>query len=70
MEYSIDRFEEEQAVLIDSAGEKKIVLKTQLPEDVAEGDMLLFDGEKYQKNQTLTDQRRAEAKRLINKLFK
>lgn len=69
-EYSIDRFEGEQAILIDRDQKTITVLKNLLPAGAAEGDVLLFDGVQYHIDQALTEQRRAEVKQLISKLFR
>lgn len=69
MKYSIDRFEEQFAVLIGTQGEKQIVSREKLPENAAEGDILLFNGTAYILNRSETEEKRGKARKLINRLF-
>ena len=47
MKYSIDRFEENFAVLQNEKGESIITEKKLLPSEAKEGSMLIFDGKNY-----------------------
>ena len=67
--FSIDRFEDEIAVLIDENKEKINVSRCILPEQAAEGDILSFDGEKYVMDPAATADKKAEVKSLIDELF-
>ena len=46
MLYSIDRFEGDIAVLIDEDEVAHTVVRTRLPEQIKEGDMLRFENER------------------------
>lgn len=67
--FSIDRFEDGIAVLIDENKEKINVSRCILPEQAAEGDVLSFDGEKYVMDSAATADKKAEVKSLIDELF-
>lgn len=67
--FSIDRIEDELAVLIDDEGNVKKVSLKQLPPDVTEGDVLNFDGNKYVFDPSKTTAKRKEVKSLIDQLF-
>lgn len=68
IKYSVDRLEENIAVLIEENGTVKDVPKSQLPQ-VREGDILLFDGESYLLDSDETEKKRQESRRLIDALF-
>ncbi len=69
MEYSIDRFEENIAVLIDENEAIQHISKELLPQEAKEGDILLFDGETYQLDKDATTARKEEVCSLIDQLF-
>lgn len=69
MEYSIDRFEENIAVLIDENEAIQHISKELLPQEAKEGDILLFDGETYQLDKDATAVRKEEVCSLIDQLF-
>ncbi len=70
MLYSLDRFEGEWAVLVDEAGESRDVLRTRLPSDAAEGDMLREQAGAFVADAEATAARRAEILRLQEKLLR
>lgn len=67
-EYCVDRIEGEMVILV---GEEEVVnlRRVELFEDVAEGDVLLWDGKQYHKEDSLTEERRKKSRRLIDDLF-
>ncbi len=67
--FSIDRFEGNIAVLIDENENKICISRDDLPSSVKEGDILIYDGEKYSIDFDDTDARKSEVKRLIDELF-
>lgn len=67
--FSIDRIIDAVAVLIDDNGEKQCISLKQLPSDVKAGDILIFDGNKYVFDPSKTEEKRKEAKALIDQLF-
>ncbi|MBQ7095159.1 MAG: DUF3006 domain-containing protein [Clostridia bacterium] len=68
MQYSVDRFEGELAILIDD--HKTIAVpKNILPEETKEGDILIRVGEKYKIDHAYTEKMRKEAAELIDQLF-
>lgn len=67
--YSVDRIEEDIAVLVDDQGEALEILLSQLPAEVKEGTVVsIFDGA-YVIEQHETDRRRQEVQSLIDDLF-
>ena len=69
MKYGLDRFEGDIAVLVDGDGHTVSVKRIDLPDEAYEGDILLFDGEKYHFDPDTTAKKRAEVKNLIDELF-
>ena len=68
-QFSIDRFEGQIAILIDEEGKKASIRREDLPQNAVEGDVLYLEGEKFVKNPSETDQKRAEVQSLIDELF-
>lgn len=68
MLYSIDRFEGDIAVLIDEDEVAHTVVRTRLPEQIKEGDMLRFENERYVLDDAAASSRREQILRLQNKL--
>ncbi len=68
MQYSIDRFEGELAVLIDEQQGTHDVLRSLLPEGAKAGDMLHFDNGHYTIDDAAARARREQILRLQNKL--
>ena len=68
--YSVDRFEEEYAVLIDDGCASVTVLKSELPDGVKEGTVLRFENGKYSFDPDEEDSRRKRIFNLQNNLFK
>lgn len=69
MLFSIDRFENDLAVLIDENGEFRTVFRRNLPQNINEGDLLRYDGTVYSLEQKKTEERRKEVASLIDELF-
>ncbi len=70
MRFSIDRFENDKAVLIDEAGHTIIVDKIDLPEASKEGDVLCFSDGEYSVLFDETNSKRQENIRRMKGLFK
>ena len=66
--YTIDRFEEELAVLEDENGVTLTVARALLPPEAAESDVLRFEGGVYTLDRRETDDRRADVLALQKKL--
>lgn len=64
----VDRFEGNKAVIED--GEKHIIIeKTDLPQEVKEGDVIILSEGRYTINKELTQKRRQEINRLQDSLW-
>ncbi len=68
MLYSIDRFENDIAVLIDEEKVSHNVLRTQLPAEAKAGDMCRFEDGQYCLDDDAARARREQILRLQNKL--
>ena len=66
--YTIDRFEEELAVLEDESGVTLTVARALLPPEAAESDVVRFEGGVYTLDADETETRRAAALALRKKL--
>ena len=64
LHFSIDRFEENQAVLQDDNGATSIVEKSLLPPDAVQGDVLVFCGGNYYHDREETIARRERVRHL------
>ena len=67
--YSVDRIEENIAVLIDDQNIIIEVIKDLLPDDTKEGDILIHVGAEYKKENGYTEDKRKESAELIEQLF-
>lgn len=65
----IDRFEGDLAVLEEESGGHIDVNRSLLSENAAEGDVLELVGDRYVKNNALTDERRKRILRKSKRLF-
>ena len=70
MEFIIDRFEENFAVLIDENDNIINVLKNMLPSEIKEGDVLAYYDGSYTVNKNKTDMLRKANHDLLNSLWK
>lgn len=70
IKYIIDRFEEDKAVLEHENGESLVIDRALLPKNAREGDISLFDGEKYVIDKDATAARKAKMREKMEKLFK
>ena len=70
IKYIIDRFEEDKAVLECESGESMVIERALLPENAVEGDISLFDGEKYIIDKKATAARRGKMREKMEQLFK
>ena len=68
--YSIDRIEENIALLIDDDGKKIEIEVQQLPEGIREGDVLKSENGEYLSDEEETKRRKERILSLRNKLFK
>lgn len=68
MYYSIDRFEEEIAVLQDDEGRSVDVPRALLPDGARRGEVLSFDGTAYRPAPDETERRRERIRRLQDTL--
>ena len=70
--YTIDRIEEDIAVLFDDGDNKSDVPVINLPENIKEGDILKFDEENqtYTVDYESTEQRKESLEKRFKKLFK
>ena len=70
MDYIVDRFEGESAVLLDEAEQMVNVPKNSLTEDIREGDVV-FLGESgiYRKDTEKTEKRKERMKKLMDTLW-
>ena len=67
--YCIDRFEEDIAILEREDQAFIEVPVSLLPEDVTEGDCLIFEDEVYIKDEAETDERRTRIEKKMRTLF-
>mgnify|MGYP000852246825 CR=1 FL=1 len=70
MLYSLDRFEDDWAVLVDETGESRDVRRALLPPDAAPGDMFRERAGVFVADADAAAARRAEIQRLQEKLLK
>ena len=70
--YTVDRIEEDMAVLFDDGDNKSDMPVSDLPENIKEGDILRFDEEnnEYIIDKEKTEQAKADIKERFHKLFK
>ena len=68
--YSLDRFEEDFAVLVDDNGACVNVQKSELPINIKAGNVLCYENGKYMLAPDEEAARRSRIKSLQNKLFK
>ena len=68
--FSVDRFEDDVAVLVDDNGNTTDVNKTVLPDNAKQGSILRFEDGKYELDPQEEDSRRKRIASLQNKLFK
>ena len=68
--FSVDRFEDDYAVLVDENGDTTDVRKSVLPEKTREGSILKYEDGKYELDPQEEDSRRKRIASLQNKLFK
>lgn len=68
--YSVDRFEEEYAILVDDDCASITVLKRELPKGIKAGNVLQFENGKYIVAPEEEEKRRNRIRSLQNKLFK
>ena len=68
MYYSLDRFEEELAVLEDDYEHTLTIPRILLPEGARPGDVLIRDGDRYSPAPDETARRREQIRRLQDKL--
>ena len=68
--FSVDRFEEDFAVLVDENGSASSVRRDELPSGIREGSVLLYENEKYSIDKDEENRRRKRIVPLQNKLFK
>lgn len=67
--YSLDRFEDEKAVLINKHGKSTIIDKALLPKEAKEGDMVYKQDDKYIIDADYTQKRRDIISEKLNKLY-
>lgn len=68
MFYSVDRFEEEQAVLCDDDENTRVVLRAALPQGTTEGDVLVETADGFVCDAAETAARRARVRALQERL--
>ena len=66
--YSIDRFENDMAVLVDEEGDSLCVAVSQLPASVRSGDVLVRQKDTYRYDPDETEMRRTHIRSLQEKL--
>ncbi|MFH1430413.1 MAG: DUF3006 domain-containing protein [Candidatus Uhrbacteria bacterium] len=66
MDVTIDRFEDDRAVLILESGDSVIVPRAELPDEATEGDVIALS---FGINDTETDDRTANAKAILNEIL-
>lgn len=70
-EFSLDRFEENRAILENRKTNEMIeVDKNRIPKDAKEGDILKFIDNEFKIDRELTNQKREEIKEKMNKIWK
>ncbi|NLN81107.1 MAG: DUF3006 domain-containing protein [Clostridiales bacterium] len=69
MKYSIDRFEGEFAVLQDDERNSMDVLRSLLPDNARQGDVVIFEDEKWRIDAEETSTRRDRVKKLQQRLL-
>lgn len=69
MKFTVESIEDNIARLEKDGNEAVFVSIELLPEDVKEGDILLFDGEKYAADKTATAERKKAVYEKFNSLF-
>lgn len=69
VEYSVDRIVGQTAVLIDENGKTKEISLPDLPSEVQENDILIFDGSSYQIDFEKKRDKKMEVQQLIDSLF-
>lgn len=71
MKYAVDRIENSIAILENvSNGEKKEVALEELPDNIKEGNILIFDNENFVKDEQEEIKRRENIKNRFNRLRK
>lgn len=70
MEYIIDRFEGEYAVLEEESGSHTDVPRALLPENAAEGDLLHYDGTAYRIDKAAAEIRRRRIEEKMRRIMK
>lgn len=71
MKYAVDRIENSIAILENVAnGEKKEVALEELPDNIKEGNILIFDNENFVKDEQEEIKRRENIKNRFNRLRK
>ncbi|HBT65152.1 MAG TPA: DUF3006 domain-containing protein [Ruminococcaceae bacterium] len=70
MKYAIDRFEEDIAVLQDDDGNCTDVKRALLPEDVRQGDVLIYENQKWRHDAQETSDRRKKVLSLQERILK
>lgn len=68
--YSVDRFEGQYAVLVDSYSKSYDVLRDELPPDVREGDMLHEDEGRFVIDEEATKEKREKIHKIRQELLK
>ena len=69
VEYSVDRIVGQTAVLIDENGKTKEISLPDLPSEVQENDILIFDGSSYQIDFEKKRDKKMEVQQLIDSFF-
>ena len=70
-EFSLDRFEENRAILENRKTNEMIeVDRNRIPKDAKEGDILKFVDNEFKIDRELTNQKREEIKEKMNKIWK
>ncbi len=69
LKYSIDRFEGEFAVLQDDERNSMDVLRSLLPDNARQGDVVIFEDEKWRIDAEETSTRRDRVKKLQQRLL-
>lgn len=67
--YSLDRFEEDYAVLIDDEGKRKDLKRSCLPASAKEGSVIIYEAGMYRIDSEESLRRRKNNVELKNKLF-
>ena len=68
--FSVDRFEGDYAVCENESGKMELILRSDLPDGIKEGDVFIYNGKTYQIDSEETKKRKKRIEALQEQLFK